>query len=288
MIRLITSTQTFVAICLLLLISALLPASWAGQVSHLPHSFVQFAIAPISGQLHHLSLAIRPSEPAALVDTSQRDWQRQFFTQKQYTTRLAEEVRILQRQLAAFKRIAAVVGDNQQLSFVASNVSASFRNGGKVSLMIDHGMSSGVQLDDAVVVGEYLIGKIDQVNAVTSDVRLITSADTYLKVRIMPADPGTGLDTDAKWIRLDEDGKAFSVQVPATTEIRPGDIAHLADESWPIEANGFVVGQVTEVIADPADPMLYRFVRIEPRVNLETLDEVYVLADAAKVGETLP
>lgn len=287
MIRLLTSTKAYVVLCLLLAVSAMLPSSLSATVSALPHSVIQMAIAPISGQLHRLGVMIRPSEQVELVDETQRDWQKQFFLQKQYASRLADEVRMLQRQLEAFRRIASIVGD-QQPRYIDANVAASMNPGGKSILVIEKGQSFDIGVGDAVVFNEFLVGRVEQVNAMTSDVRLITSEGTLFKVRIMPADPGTGLSTKAEWVRRDEDGSGFKLQVPATTTIRPGDIAHLADERWPMFANGFVVGQVTEVVADPSNPKLYRNVRIEPRLNLESLTEVYVLGEADVSQEGSP
>lgn len=287
MIRLLTSTQAYVVICLLLAVSAMLPSSIAGSVASLPHTMIRIAVSPISGQLHRLGVMIRPSEPVQLVDETQRDWQQQFFLQKQYASRLADEVRILQRQLEAFRRIASVVGD-QQPRYIDANVAASLTSGGKSVLVIEKGESLGVRVGDAVVYNEFLVGRVEQVNAMTSDVRLITSEGTTFEVRIMPAEAGTGLNIDAVWIRRDEEGSGFILQVPATTTIRPGDIAHLADERWPMVANGFVVGQVTEVVADPSNPMLFRHVRIEPRMNLESLVEVYVLGQSELSEESSP
>ena len=280
MIRHFNSTRWFVVICLLLVVSSFLPTRLAGAISAMPHSVLSMVLAPITYQLRSVSLRIRPAPAENLIDDEQRDWRRQFFEQKQYTLRLAEQLDILNRQLLAFERIAEVVGD-QPVEFLHARVTAAMPSGGKALLMIDRGESAGVQTGDAVVVGEYLIGRIEQVGMATANVQLITTVDTSLKVRILPPNVGFGQEATPEWIRRDNDGDGFIRQVPANASPRIGDLAHLSDERWPAAAQGFVVGQVTEVVPDPSNPKLFSIVRIVPLPAFESLHEVTVLTEAS-------
>ena len=286
MTRLLTMSRLLVLICVLLLISSMLPARLAGAVSGLPHRFVSLLLTPVTYQLRNLSMAIRPSVPDELLANENRNWQQQFLDQRQYTALLAEEVKRLQNQLSAFERIDAVMGD-VNASFISARVSGNHHHGGKATLSIDRGDSAGFVQGNAVVHGEQLVGQIEQVGWKTSDVQLLTTAETLLKVRVLAPGsvdfaqvvvrPAVGGEAEPVWIRLNKNGDAFTCQESAMTPIQKGDLAQLSDERWPREAQGFFVGQVTSVTPDPSNPQLYKIVTIKPRYELTTLHDVTVL-----------
>lgn len=279
--RWLTSNRLFVLICMVLLISSLLPARWAGMVAALPHNLVTLVTSPVTYQLKTFSDRIRPvAADDPLVDGQQdwRVWYEKFQRQKQYSQQLAEALRQARKQLSTFERLLSMVGE-ADVKFLNARVAAYHHSGPKKSLTIDRGESDGVESGQAVVDGENLnlVGRVEQAGWRTSTVRLITSAETHLKVRLLPPDVGVSVEGTPQWIRMSDDGQTFQFQVPFNAAVAQGDMAHLADDRWPGFAQGFIVGQVSEVKPDPSNPKLYQIVVIDPMPAMAALNDVTVL-----------
>ena len=144
-------------------------------------------------------------------------------------------------------------------------------------LTIDRGTRAGIQDGTVVAHGFNLVGRVVHAGPLTADVRLITHREQKLQVRLVPPGP----DAEPRRVRVQieqrDDGHTFGVQVSRSVTVEKGDLAHLADVSWPREARGFVVGQVRSVKRAPEDPYSFKNVVIEPIPPLTTLSEVTAL-----------
>jgi rod shape-determining protein MreC len=54
---------------------------------------------------------------------------------------------------------------------------------------IDHGSSSGVEPDDAVITGDGLVGRVDEVTGGTAQVQLITDHESAVSAKVLPDGP---------------------------------------------------------------------------------------------------
>jgi hypothetical protein len=80
------------------------------------------------------------------------------------------------------------------------------------------------------------------------------------------------------------DGSGYETKIGAEAggepNVRVGDLAHLADEGWPDQAEGFVVGRVAKVEPWPSDPLLFRRVLVKPITPPRGLSEIVLLMPA--------
>jgi rod shape-determining protein MreC len=137
---------------------------------------------------------------------------------------------------------------------------------------IDKGESSGVHVNDPVINGEGLVGKVAQVTADGAQVDLITDSSMGVSARI-----GTGTATGIVQPKVGDPNDLLLQYLPANTPAVPGEyvvtsgtVSSREDSLYP---PGIPIGQVTSVNEESA----YRSVNVHPIANLHNLDVVQVL-----------
>jgi rod shape-determining protein MreC len=143
------------------------------------------------------------------------------------------------------------------------------------TITIDQGSASGVRVNDPVIDGEGLIGKVTRVASDGALVSLITDSEVEVKAKIS-ATGGVGIVSP----EVGEPGKLLMQYLPSTNAVVPGDYVVTAGSvSSPGESlfpKGIPIGQVTSV--NESSP--FKSVDISPLANLHTLDVVQVLTSA--------
>jgi rod shape-determining protein MreC len=139
-------------------------------------------------------------------------------------------------------------------------------------ITIDKGYSSGVRVNDPVINGEGLIGKVTQVASDGALVSLITDSEVEVKARIA-ATGAEGLVQP----QVGEPGRLLMQYLPPGTRPQPGDlvittgtVSGRGDSLYPA---GIPIGTVTSVNERSA----YESLNVSPLVNLHNLDVVQVL-----------
>ncbi len=140
------------------------------------------------------------------------------------------------------------------------------------------GEADRIEPDEPVVNARGICGVVEKVGKHVSQVRLITSDECHLSARIMHwnaaakrwvAHPEIGVTKgtgDGKTVRL--------LHVPVSVGVRPGDyVVTEASRAGMVEF--LIVGEVIEASHRPTD-LTHRII-VQPRVDLDRLDEVYVL-----------
>lgn len=190
---------------------------------------------------------------------------------RQLQTRL-DEAQAQIEQLTQARSIAL-----QGVSLIDARVTSfSPGDGVKPMITIDRGQTRGIVKGAPVVSGFNLVGRVDAAYPVTSDVVLINAKGTKLQVSILPPLAQAPRELN-ELIELSADRKTFRLTVGKEDPVEVGDLAHLADDSWPSEAIGYVVGEVTSVAPDPRDPLNRKLVVITPIKPLESLSRVMAL-----------
>ena len=140
---------------------------------------------------------------------------------------------------------------------------------------IDKGESSGIQVDDPVVNGEGLVGKIAAVVSDAAEIDLITESSMGVSARV-----GTSDATGLLQPKVGEPNDLLLQYLPTTAAanvgeyvVTSGTVAN-AESLYP---PGLVIGQVTSVNEESA----YKSVNVHPAANLHDLDIVQVLTAAA-------
>lgn len=144
------------------------------------------------------------------------------------------------------------------------------------TVTIDKGTGAGVHVNDPVVNGEGLVGKVVQVASDGAQVDLITDSAMGVSARI-----GTSSATGIVQPKVGDPNDLLLQYLPANVQPNPGEyvvtsgtVASPDDSLYP---PGILIGQVTSVNEESA----YKSVNVHPIANLHNLDVVQVLTSAA-------
>jgi rod shape-determining protein MreC len=144
------------------------------------------------------------------------------------------------------------------------------------TVTIDKGASDGVHVNDPVVNGEGLVGKVVQVASDGAQVDLITDSSMGVSARV-----GTSNATGIVQPKVGDPNDLLLQYLPANAQVNAGEyvvtsgtVASPDDSLYP---PGIVIGQVTSVNEESA----YKSVNVHPIANLHNLDIVQVLTAGA-------
>ncbi len=142
---------------------------------------------------------------------------------------------------------------------------------------IDKGAADGVRVNDPVVNGEGLVGRVSSVVSDGAQVDLITDSSMGISARI-----GTSVPTGLVQPKVGDPNDLLLQYLPATLQVTKGEfvvtsgtVANAPDES--LYPPGILIGQVTSVNEESA----YKSVNVSPSVNMHNLDAVQVLTSGA-------
>lgn len=174
---------------------------------------------------------------------------------------------------------------------VAATVIAQSPNLWYVTVDIDKGTSAGVRINDPVIDGEGLVGKVTQAATDFAQVSLITDSSVEVSAMINSTGaPGMVLP------KVGDTNTLVMEYLPANTPVSVGDyvvtsgtISRRGDSLYP---RGIAIGQVTEV----GEEAPYKTVEVSPLADLHGLETVQVLTDtqgsaparASSVATALP
>lgn len=145
------------------------------------------------------------------------------------------------------------------------------------SALIDAGAESGVGVGMAVIAPDGLVGKVVEVSPSTARVELLTSPDARYVVRV--------IDTDDDALLSGQGSSLLELAGAPDTEIEPGmEIVtrSFAGSSIP---DGIPLGVVGEQRASGLDGT--RFSLVRPNVDVQRLDVVRIVLDAAELPELI-
>jgi rod shape-determining protein MreC len=154
------------------------------------------------------------------------------------------------------------------------------------SIQINKGSDDGIEVDDPVITGDGLAGKVTSMSSGTARVTLITDGSSAVSAQVMP-DGANGIVKpevgDPDDLLLDYIDKNRNV-TEGTTLVTSGFRSSKLDSLFP---RGIPIGKVTRV--EPDELELYQRVHIKPFADLRRMDYVQVLTsapsgDRAEVG----
>jgi rod shape-determining protein MreC len=248
-----------------------------------------------SGGLHTVQrgfmAALAPlQEGASRVVTPARDfggWVGDVIDAKSENGHLRRQVEQLRSQLAASQtaerdatELRALVGFNRSSGFpagyrrVAAHVIARSPTVWYSTVTIDKGTDAGVRVDQPVVTGDGLVGKIAATSGNASKVTLITDHTSAVSAQVVP-DGASGLVKprvgDPRDLLLDFVQKGRPVPKGATV-VTAGWRSSRLESLFP---RGIPIGKVTHV--DLTERELYQRVHLQPFADLRRLDVVEVV-----------
>jgi rod shape-determining protein MreC len=141
---------------------------------------------------------------------------------------------------------------------------------------IDKGAAAGVRVNDPVINGEGLVGKVVQVIGDGAVVDLITDSSMGVSARV-----GTSGTTGIVQPKVGDPNDLLLQYLPTNTPVAKGEYVVTSGTVYGHDDSlyppGIPVGQVTSVNEESA----YRSVNVHPIANLHNLDVVQVLTSAA-------
>jgi rod shape-determining protein MreC len=195
--------------------------------------------------------------------------------------KLRREVIVNQSERAAYRELLALYHLDNQLSVsnyrpVTGTVVARSPNIWYSTVTIDRGESSGVRVNDPVINGEGLVGKVTQTASDGAQVSLITDSTVGVSARI-----GSTGATGIVQPKVGDPNDLLLQYLPPNAQANRGDyvvtsgtVASPDDSLYP---PGIPIGQVTSVNEESA----YRSANVHPLANLHNLDVVQVLTAAS-------
>jgi rod shape-determining protein MreC len=139
---------------------------------------------------------------------------------------------------------------------------------------IDHGSSSGIERNDAVVNGDGLVGRITDLTAGTAQVQLITDHDNAVSAEVLPSgpmgivEPEVGDPEDLLLDFIDNDETIQENQTLATA----GWSDNVISSAYP---PGIPIGRVSE--AESGEQQQFQRIHVQPFADLRQLEYVQVL-----------
>jgi rod shape-determining protein MreC len=194
--------------------------------------------------------------------------------------RLRREVIANNSEKHSYRELLTLFRLDNQLSVkdyhpVTATVVAKSPNVWYSTVTIDKGESSGVHVNDPVINGEGLVGKVAQVASDGAQVTLITDSSVGVSARI-----GTSGATGIVQPKVGDPNDLLLQYLPANTQANKGEyvvtsgtVSSPDDSLYP---PGIPIGQVTSINEESA----YRSVNVHPIANLHNLDVVQVLTAA--------
>jgi len=206
----------------------------------------------------------------------------------QYSRELEQKLAEAREQFNELKQVRTMLSDTT-VELQHARVVGGLRDPQSPTILIDAGLDKSLKPGMIVANGYNLVGALVNVGPTSSVVRLITSPRTHLNAIIAPpADgpPPRMLNASVEVApKLDDGAVVFTAVVAAADVVAEGDFAHIADETWPREARGFVIGRVMKIVkADDKDnPLLRKKLIIQPMRSLVHLDTVVVVVPTTTV-----
>jgi rod shape-determining protein MreC len=142
------------------------------------------------------------------------------------------------------------------------------------TVTIDHGKSSGIEKNDAVITGDGLVGRIRDLTAGTAQIELITDPDNAVSAKVLPDGPSGVLSPvagDPKDLLLDfisGDQPIDEGETLVTAGWSNGQISSAYPPEIPI-------GEISS--AEAGEQEQFQRIHVEPYVDLRELDFVQVL-----------
>jgi rod shape-determining protein MreC len=247
----------------------LIPGPWRGleKVGSMFLAPIQMGVSGTVDEASHLVATIQRVRDLASQNVDYRDQVDQLQSQLVQMRELEVENRDLRNLLSMKERTGP--GALIPVSVIARDDTPYVQ-----AITIDRGSNDGVRQDAVVITHKGLVGRVERVNPMSSKVRLINDLNSSVSVRLQTESRTTGV------LRGQSQGYLMVVAyIPQTDVVQPTDVV-LTSGLGEMYPEGLVVGKVARVERKDADP--FQAAVVEPAVEMDKLERLYVLADTGK------
>lgn len=179
----------------------------------------------------------------------------------------------MKRKITSYEEMLEVKENNQDFVLESANVIGTDNADVFSSIIIDKGKNDGVEVNDPVVYGNYLVGVVKKVNESYSVVRTVLNP----KVNISATESKT---RETGYVTSDisktESGKCILAGLERTTAVSPGGIV-VTSGIGGIYPKGLIIGTVSQVLESSVDISSYAV--ITPGVDIESVEDVFVIKE---------
>ncbi|MBQ6021189.1 MAG: rod shape-determining protein MreC [Clostridia bacterium] len=240
-----------------------------------------------------VDLVFTPLEKlSAAISRNLSDMNASFVSAKYYQNKMGEmqdKIDELRSQLVDYEQTAQKLADyeavlglkesNPDYVFAAGTVISRDASDGYFSFVLDCGASDGVQLNDPVVSGPYLVGVVKEVRDASCVAQTFLSPDVNVSAYEVRSREEGFVSGTAK---LAADGLCSFSGLGKGTSVAKGGIICTSGIGG-IYPRDLIVGTVTEVLDETENTAAYAV--MEPGVDLNALITAFVLTDFAGKGE---
>src|SRR5215207_8832870 len=266
----------------LIVISLILVSSSFSEAESGPLHTIQRGVSTVLSPLEEgASRALKPVRDLV-------DWFDETFDARGQNEELRTEVAKLRAQLAAAEQAQSENDQLRKLVNLDRDSPADLTAYEKVTsrvigrpstvwystVTIDHGSGSGVELDDAVITGDGLIGRISEVTGGSAQVQLVTDHENAASAKVLPDGPEGIVEPEVG----DPDDLVLDF-INSQDAVEEGQILITAGWSNPKVSSaypfGIPIGSVTDAQTDTIDTN--QRVEVKPFADLRNLEYVQVL-----------
>ena len=153
------------------------------------------------------------------------------------------------------------------------------------TIQVDRGRGDGVRVDQPVITGDGLIGKVTRVTGGSAEVTLLTDASSGVSAEVEPdgahgiVRPSVGDPTDMRLQYIQRGHNVKQGSVVVSSGFRSGKL----DSLFP---RGIPIGRVSQVSSDQLQ--LYREVHIRPFADFRRIDYVQILVTKPNQPAPIP
>lgn len=177
----------------------------------------------------------------------------------------------MKRKIASYEKMLEIKEANPDFELENANIIGTDNADVFSSIIIDKGKGDGVDVNDVVVTGNYLVGVVKKANESYSVVRTVLNP----KVNVSAAESKT---RETGYVTSDisraEDGKCIFAGLDRRTAVSPGAII-VTSGIGGIYPKGLIIGTVSQVLQSDYDISSYAV--LTPGAEIETLEDVFVI-----------
>jgi cell shape-determining protein MreC len=281
--RWITHERALLLVMAALLVCSQLPTRLIRPLTRVPSLVLATVTQPFTDPLHQASTRVVGEGNVNQTDVNVEDLQRNYDRLLQDNEWLRQSLEESRQTVAELSQTRGIIDRNER-RLVPGTVTAvqGTREAPVMTIALD--ANHGVERDDIVGSGFSLVGRVSDVWQRAAQVAVITRPNHSLLVTLR-SETATPLDGGIPaLLQSDATGLRFFTEIGVDDPVRVGDLAYLADETWPDEARGFVVGRVTSIEPKSTDPQLRRVVAVDPVRDLRYVRRVFVVVPVQPEG----
>ena len=190
----------------------------------------------------------------------------------EYENQLVEYNDIKQK-LSSYETMLGVKEENPDFKLERARIIGTDSADMFTSLIIDKGSNSGVEANDPVIYGNYVVGMVKKVHPSYSVVESILNPEVNISALESKTRETAYITTT---IEFSQKGNCIFSGLERTTSVTPGGII-LTSGIGGLYPKGLIVGTVSEVCESNYD--LSNYAVIEPGVNIKDIEDVFIITE---------